>query len=540
MAQSAIFARPQRQPAPVFSRVVPGCAANVSRLRKPPSSVGLDGTQPGPLPFSAPQAHAHRELARAAFELILPRPLVQGRPGHLWNEVAIDFFVSFFTITAVSWLFSTRAPQYLADIPWVAVPELRNRIGLGLIYSSLITLLAYSEGVYSEGSKSRDTRISLLRAICTSSAVLWLALPSWQFSVTSGIAMIWSAVASIAALQAARTWRSCLAAADLRSGRRVRNVLIAGPGKRGRDLARYFQEHPELRTSVKGFLGHSRGNGDNVLGEVWDLPRIARTKFVDEVIMTDVEDAQERQELVRLAHQNRLDVAVVPEFFGLQPSNPRLEQFGGTAIMPLFEQPLPSFQLAAKRAIDLVVAFTVLLVLAPALVMVACMIKIDSAGPVLYSAERVGCKGCRFRCHKFRTMVNGADSEKETLRALNQRQGPFFKIENDPRVTRIGAFLRRYSIDEWPQLFNVLKGELSLVGPRPHPVDDVRRYELGHLRRLDVSPGITGLWQITSRQDPSFQKSLALDLHYIENWSLWLDFKILMKTLPVVLAGTGS
>jgi lipopolysaccharide/colanic/teichoic acid biosynthesis glycosyltransferase len=173
-------------------------------------------------------------------------------------------------------------------------------------------------------------------------------------------------------------------------------------------------------------------------------------------------------------------------------------------------------------------------------VVISVLIKLDSPGPTLYLGERVGRKGRRFLCCKFRTTSSNADALKSKLRARNERVGPMFKITDDPRITRIGRLLRRYSIDELPQLWNVLRGEMSLVGPRPHPVDDFAGYQLDHLRRLDMTPGLTGLWQITARTDPSVQKSMTLDLEYIERWSLWLDLRILLKTIPVVLAGTGA
>ncbi len=151
---------------------------------------------------------------------------------------------------------------------------------------------------------------------------------------------------------------------------------------------------------------------------------------------------------------------------------------------------------------------------------VALLIRLDSPGPIVYAAERTGAKGRRFRCYKFRSMVTDAEQLKEDLRARNQREGPIFKIDDDPRITRIGRVIRRYSLDELPQLWNVLRGDMSLVGPRPHPVDEVNHYELHQFRRLDVKPGITGLWQITARDCPSFELNMHLDLTYIENWSL--------------------
>ena len=153
---------------------------------------------------------------------------------------------------------------------------------------------------------------------------------------------------------------------------------------------------------------------------------------------------------------------------------------------------------------------------------------------------RVGIKGRRFRCYKLRTMVEEADAQKDVLRKTNERNGPFFKMENDPRVTRCGRLLRKFSIDELPQLLNVLRGEMSLVGPRPHPVDDFERYTIEHLRRLDVKPGVTGLWQVTARRDPSFETNMILDLEYIENWSLRLDLTILLKTIPAVFRAEGA
>ena len=169
------------------------------------------------------------------------------------------------------------------------------------------------------------------------------------------------------------------------------------------------------------------------------------------------------------------------------------------------------------------------------------LIKTDSRGPMLYAAPRAGRKGRLFRCYRFRTMVTDADSVKDHLRENNQRSGPFFKITDDPRITRLGRILRRYSLDELPQLWNVLKGDMSLVGPRPHPLDDVARYDIEHMSRLDVTPGITGLWQVTARRDPSFQRGMELDREYIRTWTLGADMRILLKTvLAVARRGSGD
>jgi len=174
------------------------------------------------------------------------------------------------------------------------------------------------------------------------------------------------------------------------------------------------------------------------------------------------------------------------------------------------------------------------------LLAIAIAIKLDSAGPVFYFSERIGKKGRVFGCIKFRTMVNDAEKRRADILHLNERDGVLFKITDDPRITRLGRFLRKYSLDELPQFFNVLHGDMSIVGPRPPLASEVQEYKLNHLRRLDVTPGITGLWQVQSRQDPSFDSYISLDVTYIENWSVWLDFKIILRTIGVVIAGTGS
>jgi exopolysaccharide biosynthesis polyprenyl glycosylphosphotransferase len=208
--------------------------------------------------------------------------------------------------------------------------------------------------------------------------------------------------------------------------------------------------------------------------------------------------------------------------------------------MSLHREPIPENKLFVKRVIDVVLSSIALIFASPILLAIAIAIRLDSRGPALYCAPRVGKKGRKFMFYKFRSMVIDAAEQKERLRAMNQRSGPFFKIQNDPRITRVGYWLRRTSLDELPQLWNVLKGDMSMVGPRPHPLDDFAQYQLEDLRRLDVLPGITGLWQVSARKDPSFDTNLALDLEYIDNWSPLQDFKILLRTVPAVFRASGE
>lgn len=203
-------------------------------------------------------------------------------------------------------------------------------------------------------------------------------------------------------------------------------------------------------------------------------------------------------------------------------------------------KPLPSLGLLLKRGVDILLAGPALIANSPVFVLIAIAIKLDSPGPVFYRSTRVGKKGATFTCLKFRTMIQGAEALQDRLRDRNERDGVLFKIENDPRITRLGRFLRKYSLDELPQLWNVLKGNMSLVGPRPSLPSEVVQYQPSQLRRLDTLPGITGLWQVKARRDPSFETYIRLDTEYVDRWSFWLDVKIMLKTLRVVVNGTGQ
>jgi exopolysaccharide biosynthesis polyprenyl glycosylphosphotransferase len=324
-----------------------------------------------------------------------------------------------------------------------------------------------------------------------------------------------------------------------RRGRNLRNVLIVGAGVIGRRIALHAAAHPEAGRAVCGLLDNEKPLGNGVIGRVSDLARLARTTFVDEVILAAPRDRNLTLQVVQEARRLRLDVKLVPELFGCMPSN-EVERVGDFPAICLHSEQLPTAALGLKRLVDVTLSTVVLLVLSPLLAIVAASIKLDSPGPVFYSAPRAGRKGKPFHCWKFRTMVTNADDLKLYLRRQNQRSGPFFKITDDPRITRVGRFLRRYSLDELPQLWNVLKGDMSLVGPRPHPLDDFAEYEIEHLARLDVTPGITGLWQVTARRDPSFQRGMELDREYIRTWSLGRDLQILLKTVTAVIHGGGE
>jgi exopolysaccharide biosynthesis polyprenyl glycosylphosphotransferase len=319
----------------------------------------------------------------------------------------------------------------------------------------------------------------------------------------------------------------------------TQHVLIVGAGEIGRAFQRYLEENRHLGKIFCGFIDSTQLSNPNWLGTPDDLPRIVKEHFIDEIYFTPGISRDLIMDVAMQARQERISVNVVPDLYDGLALGAGVSRVGEVPVLELNHLPNRALALFFKRVMDLCIAVPALLVTAPVMLASALAIKFDSPGPVFYAAWRVGRKGRRFRCYKFRSMVADADVQKDDLRQMNERNGATFKMENDPRITAVGRFLRKYSIDELPQLFNVLRGEMSMVGPRPHPVDDYNLYHLEDLRRLDVLPGITGLWQVSARRDPSFEKNVLLDLEYIENWNVILDLKIALRTIPEVFRGSG-
>jgi exopolysaccharide biosynthesis polyprenyl glycosylphosphotransferase len=228
------------------------------------------------------------------------------------------------------------------------------------------------------------------------------------------------------------------------------------------------------------------------------------------------------------------------DLFATRIAARNVEDLDGIPLLSLETTPSDIVPLAAKRAFDLVLSSAALLVLAPVFLVFAVAIRLESPGPVLFRQRRVGVNGREFMLYKFRSMYQDAEARLESLRARNEVSGPVFKIRDDPRVTRVGRFMRRTSIDELPQFWNVLRGEMSVVGPRPPLPAEVKQYQRWQVRRLSMKPGITCIWQVSGRSHISFERWMELDLQYIDNWSLWRDVKILARTIPAVLTGRGA
>jgi exopolysaccharide biosynthesis polyprenyl glycosylphosphotransferase len=276
---------------------------------------------------------------------------------------------------------------------------------------------------------------------------------------------------------------------------------------------------------------------------VEDLTRLLHEHSVNGVILNARHNYFEHVErAIHTCELEGVEVWLIADFFKTDISHASFDDFRGHPVLVFRTTPDASWQGVIKQIIDFVVAFLAAVLCAIPFAIIALLIKLTSPGPILFRQKRCGLNGQPFTIFKFRTMETDAEQRKHELAAFNEMSGPVFKMRNDPRITRVGKFLRKFSIDEFPQLFNVLRGEMSLVGPRPLPVDEVRRFDdLAHRRRLSVKPGLTCLWQVSGRNEVSdFKDWVRLDLEYIDNWSLWLDLKILWRTIPIVLSGSGA
>jgi exopolysaccharide biosynthesis polyprenyl glycosylphosphotransferase len=335
-----------------------------------------------------------------------------------------------------------------------------------------------------------------------------------------------------------------------RRGRNLRNLVIVGCGPRGARIGAEIWKRPELGYLLLGYIDDIppprsplHDEPEKLLGGLDEAATILGHLEVDEVMICLPLRSQYEAiaHIVSAASQMGLAVRMPANFFELRLARAQVEYLDQIPIVSLVEGPPPSLSLLIKRAVDFAGASAALVLLSPLFLIIAVAIKVDSRGPVLFSQERVGLGRRRFRMWKFRSMVVGAESQLPTLEGANEVRGAAFKMARDPRVTRVGRILRNLSLDELPQLFNVLIGDMSLVGPRPLPVRDVERVaDAWQLRRFSMKPGLTCLWQVNGRHEISFDHWMELDLQYIDQWSPGLDLEIVMKTVPAVLRGTGA
>jgi exopolysaccharide biosynthesis polyprenyl glycosylphosphotransferase len=335
-----------------------------------------------------------------------------------------------------------------------------------------------------------------------------------------------------------------------RRGRNLREIVVVGTNQRAVRFARKLELRPELGYRIAGFvddawggLAEFRKTGYPLVSDFAGFHLFLREQVADEVIVALPMQSSYAQaaRIATLCEEQGIMVRLLSDIFNLRLAQSKAGEFEGEAIISLSTATPDGWRHIFKRALDVSLSLVAMLLLSPLFLLAALVVKLTSRGPALFIQERVGLHKRRFRMFKFRTMVLGAEKLQREVEHLNEVSGAVFKIKNDPRLTPVGRFLRKSSIDELPQFFNVLKGDMSLVGPRPLPVRDYQGFDQDwERRRFSVRPGITSLWQINGRSTTPFEKWMELDMQYIDQWSLWMDFKILAKTIPAVLKGSGA
>ncbi len=443
----------------------------------------------------------------------------------------------------------------ISDISFGQFLSMRVKaLNLGLF---LGFLLAW-RGVFSLFGLYRSRRFStrwaeIIDVIkATSSGTLVIYITSILFRIQmvnpTFTAVFWTAT-SVIAISSRLILRYALEQARIH-GRNLRHMVIVGTNPRAVRFARKIEEKPELGYRIIGFVDNEwagidevRKRGYTLVSDFSDFPAFLRERVINEVVIALPVNSfyQQASRIIALCEEQGIIVRFLSSIFDLKLGRSTTEQFEDDSVITVYTGAMEGWQVLVKRMLDLSLSLSLLMIFAPLFFFTAVLIKLTSSGPIFFIQERVGFSKRRFRLYKFRTMVPGAEEKLAQFENLNEGSGPVFKIKNDPRITPLGKFLRKTSIDELPQLVNVLKGDMSLVGPRPLPVRDYNGFDQDwQRRRFSVRPGITCLWQVDGRSNTPFEKWMELDMQYIDQWSLWLDFKILAKTIPAVLKGSGA
>ncbi|WP_447971659.1 sugar transferase [Nitrospira sp. M1] len=399
-------------------------------------------------------------------------------------------------------------------------------------------------------STLKDECLDLLKAMSLATLVLVTAAVIFKVDIiTQWFVLAFWSVGLILLVGSRLILRLTLKQARL-NGRNIRNILIVGTNPRAVQFARDIQAKPELGYKLVGFLDEPwdgtesfSQTGYSIVSDFENFQSFLRCFVIDEVMIALPVKSYYAQaaQIVEQCEEQGVLIRILGNMFSPKVAHERVEHFGTHSLLTLQPGALGDQAFFFKRIIDISVSLPLLMMLLPFFACIALAIKLTEKGPVFFAQERIGRNKRQFRLFKFRTMVPGAEKMLKEIEHLNEVQGAAFKIEDDPRLTPLGRWLRKTSIDELPQFWNVLKGDMSLVGPRPLPIRDFEGFtEDWHRRRFSVPPGITCLWQVNGRSRLSFEKWMELDMQYIDQWTLWLDLKILLKTIPVVLKGTGA
>jgi len=433
--------------------------------------------------------------------------------------------------------------------------ELRLKVSYLLLFILLMAawhVIFEAFGLYRSRrlTSAREETLDVVKATSlASAAMLGVALLLGIDLITFRFLLVFWVLSTALTILARLTLRATLERFRVR-GRNLRNLLIVGTNARALRFAELVESKPTLGYKVKGFVDDEwsgatgfRGTGRELAAGLGNFDSYIREHVVDEVVLALPVSSHYAQlsQLLRTCEEQGILVHMLPDLFEVRHARLKLEILEDQPVITLRTGAMEGGPLLVKRMFDVTVSLVLLILLAPLFVFVAVVLKLSSAGPVFFVQERVGLNKRPFRLLKFRTMVQDAERLQPALEGRNEATGPVFKIRNDPRITRVGAWLRRTSIDELPQLINVFVGDMSLVGPRPLPVRDYRGFDADwHRRRVSVRPGITCLWQVGGRSAVPFERWMELDMLYIDTWSLWLDFKVLVRTLPAVLSGRGA
>ncbi len=451
---------------------------------------------------------------------------------------------------------ATLVVSHAAAVSLQDVLSIRVKIENFVIFSGLLLswhLIFSMCGLYASHrlSSRRDEMLDLGKAITIGAFVVFLGHVFLCISlVTPRFLVAFWATGVVAAMISRLLLRLLLAQVRLH-GRNRRNMMIVGTNARGLQFANKILQNPALGYRILGFVDYDRPemeefvkSGFQRVTDFEGLPAFIRKNVVDEVVIAVPMRSmhEEASEVAALCEEQGILLRFASTLFDLKASRRRIEEVvEGDSLITHYTGSLEGWPVVAKRVIDVAGSAVLLILLSPVLLITALLIKLTSPGPVMFVQQRLGLNKRHFGIYKFRTMVVDAEKRMKEIEHLNEVSGPVFKIKNDPRITSIGKFLRKTSIDELPQLLNVFKGDMSLVGPRPLPIRDYEGFsEDWQRRRFSVRPGITCLWQIGGRSSISFEKWMELDLQYIDKWSLWLDLEILLKTIPAVLKGSGA
>ena len=476
-------------------------------------------------------------------------PKLREGDGNLWRYLKplSDAGLVFLSFLAAHWI------RY--DLQWIRQVEPEYLVPFSVYIPSVLALMAillfvyWLEGAYRlrRGTGFFDEFYIVLRGtlvgIAAMIVMVFLASPSYYSRLIFG----YTGMVTLLLVGVSRAVEQSVLARRRKRGMGVVRVLIVGAGEVGHSIMRTLVARPGLGYQIAGFVDDdpARSHTDigpyPALGTTDKLPDVISTHDIDEVIITLPWMSHRKiLRIMRQCERGSIRVRIVPDLFQMTLSMVVVENLGGIPLLGISAPALRDWQTAIKRATDVVISALGLVFLWPVMAVIALAIRLDSPGAVIFRQTRVGRANTQFTCYKFRSMYVGAESRIEALRDKNEAMGHFFKMRGDPRRTRVGRFIRRASLDELPQLWNVLKGEMSLIGPRPPTIGEVEEYEPWHLRRLEVRPGITGLWQVSGRSDLTFDEMVLLDVYYIENWSPFLDLRILAKTIPTVILGWGA